>query len=313
MKTDIITFIVENPLHEGLRVDAVLSMVEQGLTRSQIKQRCKAVRVNKKSVKLSHQLRLGDLIEAELVELNPPNLEPQDIDIQVLYEDDKVIVLNKPQGLVVHPGAGHHPHTLVQGLLYHHKVSQESDPLRPGIVHRLDKDTSGVIIVAKDSYTHAMLSDQFKNRRVEKLYLAILHKPRDPKSPLLTMPETEWYSVRNRIGRDPLNRKRFAVVESDSEASTGRLAVTHFRIRGGSPTSLLAQIKIETGRTHQIRVHSAFLGASVVGDTLYGAKNRDDTLMLHAYRLRITLPNETIPREFEAPIPDRFIRYMEGW
>lgn len=272
------------------------------LSRAQIKSRNLKALKDGKELKLSFKVKAFMEIHLEWEEEQSSELEPQAMDLDILYEDDKVLVLNKPQGLVVHPGAGNWTGTLAQGLMHHNQDQWdrgELDSLRPGIVHRLDKDTSGVMITAKDLDSQEYLSEQFRDRLSEKTYVAILrNRP----------PQMEG-SVEGYMLRDPQNRKRFILHDT-----RGKYSLTHYRVKKLWRGYCLVELKIETGRTHQIRVHCQSLGAPVLGDPIYSRKDsqlKEVGLMLHAWKLGITLLNEDEPREFEAPIPERFDELME--
>lgn len=223
----------------------------------------------------------------------PASLVAEDIPLEVLYETDDVLVVNKPAGMVVHPAAGHSRGTLANAALSHAPyIDGVGGEQRPGIVHRLDKDTSGILVVAKNDRTHRFLQEQFRSRRVEKTYVALVDG----------RPPTPRGRVEAAIGRDPRNRKRMAVVP-DGE---GRPAASEYATLRDFPRHTLLEVHPETGRTHQIRVHLAFLGCPVAGDILYGRKKSTLSIgrhFLHAGRLRILLPGEEDPRVFEAPLP----------
>ncbi|MFP4200638.1 MAG: RluA family pseudouridine synthase [Bacillota bacterium] len=221
-------------------------------------------------------------------------LEPEDIPLDVVYEDDDIIVINKSRDLVVHPAPGHYSGTLVHALLHHsNDLSTIIDHTRPGIVHRLDKDTTGVMVVAKNDTAHLSLSYQLQKRHMKREYLALVHG----------VPEVETGTVKTRIGRDPETRFKMRVVNSG-----GKFAVTHFRVDEilGNSHALL-RCNLETGRTHQIRVHLTFIGHPVVGDPMYAPSWPDYGLSgqaLHAARLTLEHPTTGEEMEFEAPIPD---------
>ncbi len=293
--------LVSDPRHEGVRVDRFLAEQLELFSRSQGKQRIVAVAVNGRAAKLSRRLRVGD--QVELSYRAPPRSEllAEEIPLSVLYEDPAVIVIDKPQGLVVHPACGHRTGTLVNALLWRFSGLRasfgESDP-RPGIVHRLDKDTSGVIIVAKDPASHEALAAQFKERRARKLYVAIVDGA----------PRQSEGTVQTRITRDPRSRKRFAVSETQ-----GKRAVTHYRVLRRVGGCAVVLFHPRTGRTHQLRVHARHLGCPIVGDPVYGRRKIGEwTLMLHAFRLRLVVPGEQAPRSFTAPLPARFRSYLRS-
>jgi 23S rRNA pseudouridine1911/1915/1917 synthase len=284
------------PEAADLRVDQFVSEVMHLFPRSQLHHRDARFWVNDVEAKPSRRVHDGDSVRVLYRDLEQPDIEPEPITLNVLYEDDRVIVIDKPSGMVVHPAAGNWSGTLAQGLL--HRLGREArDPggerIRPGIVHRLDKDTSGVLIAAKSPEALETLSRQFRDRALEKQYLAIV-KGVPPGSGVID----------TLIARDPHNRKRFAVA-----VDRGRRAVTEYRVLKSYGAYSLVVLKPETGRTHQLRVHMAHLAAPVLGDPVYARRDTrfpDVPLMLHAYRLRITLPNETSPRTFTARLPNRF-------
>lgn len=261
------------------------------------------VRVDGKAVtKNGYKLDDGMEVEVRIPPPAPSDLVPEKIALDILYEDERVIVVNKAPGMVVHPAAGHDSGTLVHAVLGHAPdIEGIGGERRPGLVHRLDKDTSGVIILAKDDQAHRFLQAQFKQREVEKYYLALVNGS----------PPTPTGRVETPIGRDPKNRKRMAVVAEGK----GREALSEYRTVESYKQHSLLEVKILTGRTHQIRVHMAFLKCPVVGDALYGL--RKDELgagrqMLHAARLSLQLPGEEEARVFEAAMPEDFAVVLEG-
>lgn len=280
----------------GVRVDKYLSEIARVLTRSQLKRRLKTVRVNGSPVKLSHRLSGGDRVEVVYGEEESPTVAPEEMPLDILYEDDRVIVVNKPAGMVVHPAAGNWSGTLVQGLAFHVGMLRDelgSASIRPGIVHRLDKDTSGVIIVAKDARAQEFLALQFRRKSADKRYLAIV-KGR-------VLPTAN--RIESCIRRDPTQRKRF-----ESTSDSGKLSVTDYRVLRQWERHALVSLMPKTGRTHQLRVHMASIGHPVVGDPVYSRKDVDFPeagLMLHAHRLAVTLPNLE-PARFRAPLPEPF-------
>ena len=293
------------------RVDGYIARAAAGIvSRSQLKARGAAISVNGKASKPSRAVVPGDLVRVDWVEEASPGLVPEEIPLVVIYEGPSAIVLDKAQGMVVHPGAGNRRGTLANALLGRLAAEGRAEAeacspcFRAGIVHRLDKDTSGVIIAAKDARSQAFLEGQFKDRLTRKEYLAITRGVPNP-------PEGR---IADRLGRDARDRKRFARVESG-----GKVAVTEYRVlaawrASGNPGAgrggyALLSLRPRTGRTHQLRVHMAGLGCPILGDPIYGRRDAlfpDATLMLHAHRLRITLPGEVESRIFVAPIPERF-------
>jgi 23S rRNA pseudouridine1911/1915/1917 synthase len=290
------------------RADQYVAEASGLLSRSQIKARGAVIRVNGAIAKVSRPLNEGDELEVLWVDEGPSTIEAEDLSLDILYEDERVAVVNKAQGMVTHPGAGNRSGTLANALLGLVRRSRAAGPareapfapaLRAGIVHRLDKDTSGVIIAAKDLEAQVFLCEQFKERQTRKEYLAILRGILDPPSG----------RIADRLGRDKRDRKRFASVSEG-----GKAAVTDYRVlvswrgRGGEAYSLVS-LRPKTGRTHQLRVHMAGLGCPILGDPIYGRKDGrfpGATLMLHAHRLKISLPGAAEASVFVAPVPERF-------
>jgi 23S rRNA pseudouridine1911/1915/1917 synthase len=230
----------------------------------------------------------------------PTDLIAEDIPLDILFENDDLIVVNKPAGMVVHPAAGHASGTLVNAILgYDPELEGIGGEERPGVVHRLDKETSGLILLAKNERAHRWLQDQFRLRKVEKTYLALVDgKPPTPSG------RVEAY-----IGRDPSHRKRMAIVPE----SRGREAISEYKTVESFKDHTWLEVRPITGRTHQIRLHCAFLGCPIVGDKIYGKKHSSIKLgrhFLHAYRLKIMLPGEKKPQIFEAPLPDELARVL---
>jgi 23S rRNA pseudouridine1911/1915/1917 synthase len=289
----------------ALRADAYVAESSGVLSRSQIKARSAIIRVNGLEVKPSRPLKEGDELEVLWTEESADPALAEDIPLSILYEDERVLVIDKAQGMVTHPGAGNKRGTLANALLFLtlRESSPRAAPARAGIVHRLDKDTSGAIVAAKDLEAQAFLADQFKERRARKEYLAIVSGKSLPDSGRIS----------DRLGRDRRDRKRFASV-----AEGGKAAVTEYRVllrwhcaagAAGGAAYALVSLRPRTGRTHQLRVHMAGLGAPILGDPIYGRKDPrfpEATLMLHAYRLRILLPGAVEPSLFKAPVPRRF-------
>ncbi len=251
--------------------------------------------------KAGQLLEGGETVEVRVPPVRPTEVRPEPIPLEILFENEDVLVVNKPAGMVVHPAPGNESGTLVNAVLAHvPDLEGVGGMLRPGIVHRLDKDTSGVIIVAKNDRAHRFLQEQFKHRRTEKVYLALVDGA----------PPTPDGRIEAPIGRDTTHRQRMKVVPPGK----GREAVTVYHTVERFREHTLLEAHPLTGRTHQIRVHLAFLGCPVVGDTVYG--RRRPTLpigrhFLHAYRLTITLPGEREPRTFEAPLPPELQAALE--
>jgi 23S rRNA pseudouridine1911/1915/1917 synthase len=262
------------------------------------------IRVNGKSVKPTHAPRAGEVVEIHWPDATPAEAQPENIPLDILFEDKSLLVVNKPAGLVVHPAAGHEEHTLVNALLYHCKgsLSGIGGVARPGIVHRLDKETSGCLVVAKNDETHLALSEQFSGRVVKKIYHAILcgEVPR------------EAGEIHAAIARHPTHRKRMAVHDDGD----GRAAHTSYAVLEKLNQATLVEAQIHTGRTHQIRVHFQFLGYPVVGDETYGAKQNKKLkelvnytaprVLLHAKELSFVHPRTQKTVKFSAPLPKDF-------
>jgi 23S rRNA pseudouridine1911/1915/1917 synthase len=283
--------VIQEQLPLNFRIDRYVSEIAMLLTRSQIKARNLKAVINGKNVKLSRKVKQGDKIE--LVWDEPPLVEliPQDIPLDIIYEDARCVVINKAQGMVVHPGAGNRQGTLANALYYRRLGGSRSSGLRPGIVHRLDKDTSGVIIASYDDDALVFLSRQFKERKVIKNYIALVSgQLKDLKGRIVT-----------NLSRDHSNRKRFTVSEF------GRNAITYYKVLHYWDNYSLVLFRPKTGRTHQLRVHSKHIGHPILGDPIYGKSDACfPTLMLHAKSLAITLPGETEQRRFSAPLHERF-------
>jgi len=251
--------------------------------------------------KSGQMLENGAEVEVRVPPPIPGNIVGEDIPLDIIFENEDLLVVNKPAGMVVHPAAGHHTGTLAHAVLgYDPEIEGIGGEERPGVVHRLDKETSGLIVLAKNDHTHRWLQDQFRSRKVEKTYLALV----DGKPP------TPSGRVEAPIGRDPGHRKKMAVVP----AGKGREAVSEYRTLESFKEHTLLEFHPLTGRTHQIRLHCQFLGCPIVGDTIYGKKRPTleiERHFLHAFRLSIILPNETKPRVFEAVLPEELKRVME--
>jgi 23S rRNA pseudouridine1911/1915/1917 synthase len=253
------------------------------------------VDVNGRTAKKAGQsLESGFDVTVRVPPAAPTNLIAEDIPLDILFENDDLLVVNKPAGMVVHPAAGHASGTLVNAVLgYDPEIEGIGGEERPGVVHRLDKETSGLILLAKNERAHRWLQDQFRLRKVEKTYLALV----DGKPP------TPSGRVETYIGRDPSHRKKMAIVPE----SRGREAISEYKTVEAFKDHTLLEFHPHTGRTHQIRLHCAFLGCPVVGDEIYGRKKSSVEInrhFLHAYRLKIILPGEKKPKFFEAPLPE---------
>jgi len=308
-RTEEFTVEISRPLE---RLDVYLGGIYQAVSRGTI-QRLIAegqIRVNGQKVKASHRPHAGERIEVSWPEARPATAQPEDIPLDVIFEDRNLVVLNKPAGLVVHPASGNEEHTLVNALLHHcaGQLSGIGGVARPGIVHRLDKDTSGCLVVAKNDATHTALAAQFAGRSLEKVYHAIL----------CGEVQAESGDIRAGIARHPTHRKRMAV----AAGAGAREAWTSYKVLERMKAATLVEALLHTGRTHQIRVHFLHLGHPVVGDAIYGrgANKRFKELtsraaprqMLHARRISFTHPGTGKKMTFEAPWPADF-RAMLDW
>jgi len=286
-------FIVEEELVNE-RIDKGLVKLIPDLSRSKISELIdlKQISVNNKFVASSYKLKLNDKIKIVLLDSINNEIEPEDIPLDIVYDDEDLMIINKPAGMVVHPANGHYEHTLVNALMYHfNNLSTVNGPTRPGIVHRLDKETSGLIMVAKSDFAHNEISNQLKSKTAFRKYVALLHHE---------LPHNEGTIVAP-IARNKHNRLKMAVVES------GKDATTHFRVIERFSDYTLVECFLETGRTHQIRVHFATLGFPVVGDVIYGPKKPAyDYQLLHAKALGLVSPSRKEKIYTEIPLPDYF-------
>ncbi len=293
---------------EGTRLDAYLADRIEGWSRAKLQRLIENedVLVNEKTVKPSHKLRRNDEVEVDLIEAAAVRFEPENIPLDIVFEDEFLAVINKPAGMVVHPGAGVQSGTLANAIAYHFQLEQsainsDQAEMRIGIVHRLDKDTSGLIVVAKNDEIHEALSEQFRERTVFKSYVALVHGQTDENTGKIDVP----------IGRNKHNRLRMKV------ATYGRTALTLWRVRKRYDKFTLLDVEIKTGRTHQIRVHMGYINHPVVGDEIYN-EGRDNTVadihirnainsmrrfFLHAEKLSFTHPKTGERLEFKQPLP----------
>lgn len=313
MSAEIITLKVDDTA-AGARIDAFLaSRIQLSRTRIQRAIEDGDVLVNDRPTKSSYRLRAGDAIEIELIE--PPALEiaPEAIPLRIVFEDDDLIVVDKPAGMVVHPGAGIDSGTLANALVYHfNQLSGAAGRIRPGIVHRIDKETSGLLMAAKNDLAHEKLSDQFRDRKVFKMYTALVYGRVKEDRKEITAP----------IGRSPRNRTRMAALAGGA----GRAAHTVFEVRARYSEFTLLDVEIKTGRTHQIRVHLAHINHPVAADRIYGAGRengvRDAEIkkmiknlnrhFLHSSRLAFTHPRSGARMEFHSPLPAELAALIES-
>ena len=286
----------------GQRADQFLTQSVESLTRSGAQKLLEQglVTVNGKSAKKNTKFSAGDTVTVQLPEPEPVEVLPQDIPLDVVYEDQDVIVVNKPVGMVVHPAPGHPDGTLVNALLHHcgDSLSGIGGEKRPGIVHRIDRDTSGLIIAAKNDAAHLALSAQLKDHSLSRTYECLVTGNMKQDSGTVDAP----------IGRSSADRKKMAVVP------TGRRAVTHWEVVARYPGVTHLRCRLETGRTHQIRVHMAYIGHPILGDTVYGAKKPVPGLTgqcLHATGLRFIHPRTGEPVELHCPLPPEFTAMLQ--
>ena len=279
----------------GQRADRYVSARVGLASRNQFRQQLAGLTINGQDAKPSARLGIGDRVEVTLVPPPARSVLPEPLALEVLYEDDDVAALNKPSGMVVHPGSGNRSGTLVNGLLHRYRDLAEQFPesQRPGIVHRLDRDTSGVIIVAKHAAAHAQLAPQFSERQVTKIYYAWV----------AGCPAPAAGRIATRLRRDPRNPLRIRV-----SPEQGKVAVTRYRVCETRAGASLVALRPITGRTHQLRVHLRWLGHPILGDPLYAGRARGTAprLLLHARRLVIRIPAEAQPHAFTAPLPPGF-------
>lgn len=287
----------------GLRIDKYLSTVNEQLSRSYIQKLLKSglVLVDGKPVKASYQVDEGDVISLDIPEAVEPEIEPENMDLDILYEDQDVILVNKPKGMVVHPAAGHYSHTLVNGLMHHCKdqLSGINGVMRPGIVHRIDMDTTGVIIACKNDMAHNSIAAQLKEHSITRRYQAIVHG----------VLKDDAGTVEGPIGRHPTDRKKMSI-----NYNNGKSAVTHYKVLKRFRQYTHVECRLETGRTHQIRVHMASIGHPLLGDLVYGPGKCPipglQGQTLHAGVLGFIHPRTGGYMEFTAPLPEYFAKLL---
>lgn len=283
------------------RIDKVLSQELADYSRSQIQQWLKdeRVMVNGTTVKANYKVKAGDQVTIAVPEPTVLELTPENIPLEIVYEDEDVAVVNKPQGMVVHPSAGHPNGTLVNALLFHmQNLSSINDVIRPGIVHRIDKDTSGLLMIAKNDFAHESLANQLKEKTSLRKYVALVHGVIPHEKGVIDAP----------IGRSKTDRKMQAVIEE------GKPAVTHFQVLERFADFTLVELQLETGRTHQIRVHMKYIGYPLAGDPVYGPKKTlpGKGQFLHAQVLGFEHPRTGEFLTFTAPLPEVFQKTLEN-
>jgi 23S rRNA pseudouridine1911/1915/1917 synthase len=284
---------------QSLRLDKWCLMKYPNFSRAHLQKRIQdgLILVNDNKVKTGYILKKDDVVQVIDVELKPLAIEASDVDFDIIYEDEHLAVINKPRGIVVHPTPTYAEKTLVHGLMKRlSSLSGINGVMRPGIIHRIDKDTTGLLIVAKHDEAHQKLSSMLQTHDIEREYQALVHGHVDQDEATIDMP----------IGRHPKDRHKMAVIHS------GRHAVTHFKVIQKFPKHSLLHVKLETGRTHQIRVHLSHIGLPIVGDSMYGHKKEAFGQMLHAFKLSLVHPMTNTFMTFEVPLPHDFTEILNS-
>lgn len=289
---------------QGERIDKALSVLVDSVSRSFVQKLIRegAVFVGEKPVKANYRLRIDDVVSFELPENEEPDILPEDISLSILYEDEDILVVDKPKGMVVHPAAGHYSGTLVNAVMYHcgNSLSGINGVMRPGIVHRIDRDTTGSLVICKNDMAHRALAEQFKVHSITRKYRAIC---------MGVLKEDEG-TIHKPLARDPKDRKRMAVTMKGN----GKDAVTHYRVLERFRNHTYIECELETGRTHQIRVHMASIGHPLLGDEVYGSGKNAYHLegqTLHAWKLGFLHPRTLEYVEFDAPLPEYFQKLLQ--
>lgn len=289
---------------QGERIDKALSVLVDSVSRSFVQKLIRegAVFVGEKPVKANYRLRMDDVVSFELPENEEPDILPEDIPLSILYEDEDILVVDKPKGMVVHPAAGHYSGTLVNAVMYHcgNSLSGINGVMRPGIVHRIDRDTTGSLVICKNDMAHRALAEQFKVHSITRKYRAIC---------MGVLKEDEG-TIHKPLARDPKDRKRMAVTMKGN----GKDAVTHYRVLERFRNHTYIECELETGRTHQIRVHMASIGHPLLGDEVYGSGKNAYHLegqTLHAWKLGFLHPRTLEYVEFDAPLPEYFQKLLQ--
>lgn len=298
---NIFEFIVEEDM-KGTRLDVVLSLVIEEASRSHLQKLIDIgrVEINGKPVTLKkYKVKTGDSVKVTVPEPVHLNVVPEDIPLDIVFEDEDLLVVNKPKGMVVHPAAGNYTGTLVNAILYHCKsLSSINGVIRPGIVHRIDKDTSGLLMIAKNDIAHRSLAQQLSAHSINRAYRAVVYHNFQDDAGTVNAP----------IGRDPKNRLKMAVTPQNSKE-----AVTHYKVLQRFGNFTYIECRLETGRTHQIRVHMAYINHPLLGDAVYGPKKKvmgTETQMLHAKVLGFHHPRTGEYMEFNCPLPEEFIKVL---
>lgn len=295
-------FLVEDEF-ENERIDKYVSLFVDSFSRSFLQKLIDdgSITVNEKTIKSSYKIKIDDQIRVVLPDNQIPDIKPENIPLDILYEDNDIIVVNKPKGMVIHPSAGHYEGTLVNALMYHCKdnLSGINGVLRPGIVHRIDKDTTGSVIVCKNDLAHQAIADQLKEHSILRKYHAIVHG----------VIEEDEGTIHTLIGRNPKDRMKMAVVSSN-----GKDAITHFKVLARFDKFTYVECRLETGRTHQIRVHMASINHPLLGDNVYSNISSPFNLQgqcLHAKILEFVHPRTKEYISTDAPLPDYFQHLLE--
>ena len=289
---------------QGERIDKALSVLVDSVSRSFVQKLIRegAVFVGEKPIKANYRLRIDDVVSFELPENEEPDILPEDIPLSILYEDEDILVVDKPKGMVVHPAAGHYSGTLVNAVMYHcgNSLSGINGVMRPGIVHRIDRDTTGSLVICKNDMAHRALAEQFKVHSITRKYRAIC---------MGVLKEDEG-TIHKPLARDPKDRKRMAVTMKGN----GKDAVTHYLVLERFRNHTYIECELETGRTHQIRVHMASIGHPLLGDEVYGSGKNAYHLegqTLHAWKLGFLHPRTLEYVEFDAPLPEYFQKLLQ--
>lgn len=299
---DKIIFQVEKE-NAGIRIDKYLSDNMEDISRSYLQKllKEKSITVNEKEIKANYKVQEGDVVSVSLPEPEEPDILPEEIPLDILYEDDSLMVVNKPKDMVVHPSAGHLSGTLVNAVLFHCKgnLSGINGIMRPGIVHRIDKDTTGALLICKTDTCHRILAEQLKVHSITRKYRAVVQG---------NLKDDEG-TIEGPVGRHPADRKKMAI-----NYKNGKEAVTHYRVLERFGNATYIECQLETGRTHQIRVHMASIGHPLLGDTTYGSSKNPYHLQgqaLHAMVIGFLHPVTNTYMEFTAPLPEYFLKLLE--